>query len=108
MRKIMLALATLVAALIIGPTAFAALASLAPHFDERPGRVTGQPSEAMRLLQTFDNSFPQEIPMYSMDAGFFARECGYEEAEVLGEMSSKELRDPLSSYSGYFDLQGWL
>ena len=109
MRKLVVVLVTLAIALVIGPLALAAALSFVPQKNAGAGQSTGQPSTTMRLLRTFDAAFPQERPIYSVDVGYFARKCGYDdEAYVLGELTSEMLRDDFSPYPAYFALQGWI
>lgn len=89
--------------LFLGPIAFAALISFLPTTEgER------QPSDALRLLRTFDDAFPQEIPMYSRDLDFHFRQCGYDREAILGDFSSMKQRNGWIPYEGYFDLSAWV
>lgn len=90
-------------ALFLGPIAFAALISFLPTTErERP------PSDALRLLQTFDDAFPQAIPMHSMDVDFHFRQCGYDSEAIVGHIFSMKPRNGWVPYEGYFDLSAWV
>ncbi|WP_395332813.1 hypothetical protein WBP06_05960 [Novosphingobium sp. BL-8H] len=91
------------AAVIFGPIAFALMASVAPS-----SKRSGDPSDASRLLRTFDDAFPQIMLMKS-DIDFVARECGYGTlGAILGDMPSFRSRTGWTSYKGYFYLSAGL
>jgi hypothetical protein len=90
-------------ALFLGPITFAALISFLPTTERE--RL---PSDALRLLRTFDDAFPQAIPMYSRDPDFHFRKCGYDSEAILGDITSVKQRNSWVPYEGYFDLSAWV
>lgn len=87
----------------LGPIAFAALASflLIANDAERPG-------DASRLLRTFDDAFPQSVPMGSMDIDFHFRQCSYDSSAILGDFALSRKKKGWTPYGGYFDLSAWV
>lgn len=95
--SIVLSIATL------GPIAFAALVSFLPNAEgER------RPSDALRLLRTFDDAFPQPTPMFSKNTNFDFEQCGYDGETILGEISSMKQRNGWIPNQGYFELRAWV
>lgn len=89
----------------LGPIAFAALVSFLPIAEdaERP-----RPSDALRLLRTFDDAFPQDVPMSSVDIDFHFRQCGYDRSDILGDIALYRNKKDWNPYDGYFDLSAWV
>jgi hypothetical protein len=90
--------------IFLGPIAFAALASFLPIAEdaERP-----RPSDALRLLRTFDDAFPQGVPMSSVDINFYFRQCGYDSIAMLGDIALYRKQKGWSPSDGYDDLSAW-
>lgn len=89
--------------LFLGSIVFAALVSFLPYAGgER------QPSDALRLLRTFDDTYPQESPKYAFDLDFHFRQCGYDREAILGDISSMKQRSGWIPYEGYFELSVWV
>lgn len=102
MKKGIRALGLSLVVLLVGPLALAGLLSLLPQ-----SRAAAAPNDAERLLRTFDDSFPQGIPMYTVDGDYYFRLCGYDRAEILGEFPRDKWRMEWTSYEAYHDLQRW-
>lgn len=87
----------------LGPIAFAALASFLPI-----AKDAKRPSDALRLLRTFDDAFPQGVPMRSVDIDFHFRQCGYDSSAILGDIALSRKQKGWTPYGGYFDLSAWV
>lgn len=107
MLRLLRILVFLLSVVFVGPIAFAAMASFTPT-----PKGVGQPSDALRLLRTFDDAFPQGSPNYSVDFDLFARQCGYGSLiAILGDLPSYPSyvgRNGWTPYEGYFDLKEWV
>jgi hypothetical protein len=87
----------------LGPIVFAALASFLPI-----AKDLERPSDALRLLRTFDDANPQGIPKYSMATDFYSRQCGYDSSAILGDFDLSRMRKGWTPHEGFYDLRGWI
>lgn len=106
LREIALFGGALLLGVVVGPLALAALAAL-----NAPRHGTERLTAAHRLLDAFDDRYPQEIRMASFTTSGFAGRCGYDEEQLFGQMPSFPRLEPESQdwipYTGYFDLIMW-
>jgi hypothetical protein len=88
--------------ILVGPIAFAgwAAARTSNDGDERL-------SAAYHLLEAFDERYSRGTRLASVDLGRVARDCGYDEEQLLGPFPLQKSQG-WTPHIGYFDLMMWL
>ncbi|HEX3423973.1 MAG TPA: hypothetical protein VHS33_11320 [Sphingomicrobium sp.] len=99
--KLLIGCGAFLVGVLLGPVLIAAFASFNAQSDSDDHRAA-----AHRLLSEFDDRYPQIIQM-SFDLGAVARDCGYDERLVGGEVFGANSQRWTPS-RGYFDLILWL